>query len=752
MKLQTSRYVKSSHIPHVDWFGREVGGKYLVSGIVVVLALLIPSMINDAHAEVAVSSCGTLDIPGETYVLSQDLTSSYTCIKITADGITFDGNGHTITGSNSGYGVEVWIPSTEKLSGPTGVTVKNTNISSFSRGINVLGSKDTVIINNIVTNNSWSGIQVGQSCVATITGNTVHSNHAGIVAQYSTGITIDGNNADSNSQDGIIVSNAPGTVVRGNSALTAGAIGISIQFSNDNIIIENTVSGNTAIHVWGSTGNTLIKNNIESCSDCNTSYGIGVVGITLTEAHRNTFSQNDIDSTHLWGIFLIDSNENTFSDNVISNHQKEIASNASGLLLRNSHDNTFKYNTISNNERPYTIWDSANNKIYNNNFISNFNEGLLYDNVDPTGVIYSAESTVFNLDLPIGGNYWDNFDEISEGCEDLNNDSFCDSPFIDPTDIIRYSENSPEYYGMQDNFAWSVPDGWLVNSPIIPDLDSIIIPEVVHCPGSEPDTPTCTEPEVLDTETNMCVMPEPEVPVCEDPGVLDTETNTCVIPEPDIPTVVDGLICHIPPGNPENPQTILISPNAFPAHLAHGDYKGACTGIELGIQDFRLPIHVVKEINIYLRAARKLSQTLDREPSPEDVAEMLDRPIEDVKRMLGLNERVTSVDMPTGHDSNKSLLDTIPDEQNTDPSLLLQNSDVQRHIDTWLSQLTDKQCAVVESRFGLHGREVATLEEIGNELGVTRERVRQIQIEAIRRLRQILEREGFSLENLFVEN
>lgn len=166
----------------------------------------------------------------------------------------------------------------------------------------------------------------------------------------------------------------------------------------------------------------------------------------------------------------------------------------------------------------------------------------------------------------------------------------------------------------------------------------------------------------------------------------------------------------------------------------------------------RLPIHVVKEINIYLRAARKLSQTLDREPSPEDVAEMLDKPIEDVERMLGLNERVTSVDMPTGYDSDKSLLDTIPDEQNTDPSLLLQNSDVQRHIDTWLSQLTDKQCAVVERRFGLHGREVATLEEIGNELGVTRERVRQIQIEAIRRLRQILEREGFSLDNLFVEN
>lgn len=166
----------------------------------------------------------------------------------------------------------------------------------------------------------------------------------------------------------------------------------------------------------------------------------------------------------------------------------------------------------------------------------------------------------------------------------------------------------------------------------------------------------------------------------------------------------------------------------------------------------RLPIHVVKEINIYLRAARKLAQQLDREPSPEDVAQMLDRPIEEVKRMLGLNERVTSVDTPSGYDSDKSLLDTIPDENNLDPSLLLQNSDIQRHIDTWLSQLTDKQCAVVEHRFGLHGREVATLEEIGNELGVTRERVRQIQIEAIKRLRQILEREGFSVDALFSES
>lgn len=177
--------------------------------------------------------------------------------------------------------------------------------------------------------------------------------------------------------------------------------------------------------------------------------------------------------------------------------------------------------------------------------------------------------------------------------------------------------------------------------------------------------------------------------------------------------------------------------------------------IERGLMNqtrtIRLPIHVIKEINIYLRAARELAQKLDREPSPEDVANMLDRPIEDVKRMLGLNERTASFDVPAERDSDRSLLDTIPDEQNPDPAELLQDDDVQRHIKDWLSQLNDKQRAVVERRFGLNGMEIATLEEVGNEIGVTRERVRQIQIEALKRLRQILEREGFSVDALFAE-
>jgi len=164
----------------------------------------------------------------------------------------------------------------------------------------------------------------------------------------------------------------------------------------------------------------------------------------------------------------------------------------------------------------------------------------------------------------------------------------------------------------------------------------------------------------------------------------------------------------------------------------------------------RLPIHVVKELNVYLRAARELAQTLDHEPSAEEIADLLDRPIEDVKRMLGLNECVvTSVEDPLGSDSDKTILDTLADEQLVDPADLLQDANLRENMETWLLELTDKQREVVERRFGLSGYEVSTLEEVGNQIGLTRERVRQIQVEALKRLREILEKEGLSQDSLF---
>lgn len=163
----------------------------------------------------------------------------------------------------------------------------------------------------------------------------------------------------------------------------------------------------------------------------------------------------------------------------------------------------------------------------------------------------------------------------------------------------------------------------------------------------------------------------------------------------------------------------------------------------------RLPIHVVKELNIYLRAARELTQKLDHDPSPEEIAELLDKPVADVKRMLGLSERVTSVDTPLGPDSDKSILDTISDEQESDPAKLLQDLDLNDSLDRWLGELAEKQREVVIRRFGLRGHEISTLEEVGREIGLTRERVRQIQVEALRRLRNILEHQGLSGESLF---
>ena len=162
----------------------------------------------------------------------------------------------------------------------------------------------------------------------------------------------------------------------------------------------------------------------------------------------------------------------------------------------------------------------------------------------------------------------------------------------------------------------------------------------------------------------------------------------------------------------------------------------------------RLPIHVVKEINVYLRAARNLAQTLDHEPSAEEIALLLNKPIADVERMLGLNERTASTDSSVMSDSGKTLLDTIPDSAVKDPTETLQEESIHSNLEDCLSQLSDKQREVVERRFGLHGYAVSTLEEVGKEIGVTRERVRQIQMDALKKLKRILEQDGFSVEAL----
>jgi RNA polymerase nonessential primary-like sigma factor len=163
----------------------------------------------------------------------------------------------------------------------------------------------------------------------------------------------------------------------------------------------------------------------------------------------------------------------------------------------------------------------------------------------------------------------------------------------------------------------------------------------------------------------------------------------------------------------------------------------------------RLPIHVVKELNIYLRASRELIQTLDHEPSAEEIAEHLDKPVNDVNKMLRLNERIASVDTPFAGDSEKALLDVIADEKSAGPENDLQSDDMSNNIVHWLNELNTKQREVLARRFGLLGYEPATLEDVGSEIGLTRERVRQIQVEALKRLRDILSQQNLSIEAIF---
>jgi len=163
----------------------------------------------------------------------------------------------------------------------------------------------------------------------------------------------------------------------------------------------------------------------------------------------------------------------------------------------------------------------------------------------------------------------------------------------------------------------------------------------------------------------------------------------------------------------------------------------------------RLPIHIVKEMNTYLKAQRQLAQLLDYEPSAEDVAKHLGKPVGKVEKMLKLNERVTSIDIPGGKDFDQPLVDSLSDSESASPSEQLQEVGMKQNVASWVFQLPEKQREVICRRYGLCGYEDSTLEEVAQELNVTRERVRQIQMDGLKRLKEILEISGYSFESIF---
>ena len=163
----------------------------------------------------------------------------------------------------------------------------------------------------------------------------------------------------------------------------------------------------------------------------------------------------------------------------------------------------------------------------------------------------------------------------------------------------------------------------------------------------------------------------------------------------------------------------------------------------------RLPVHVVKELNQVLRAQRQLEASNGAGSRVEDIAQHLSRPVQNVRDILSLSEHTASLDAPLDIDPNLSIGESLADDQAISPDISIHDAEVESLIREWIAQLSEKQRLVIQFRYGLDDVEVLTLEDLAAQLGLTRERVRQIQLEALAQLRRIIKRKGVSRDVLF---
>jgi RNA polymerase primary sigma factor len=149
----------------------------------------------------------------------------------------------------------------------------------------------------------------------------------------------------------------------------------------------------------------------------------------------------------------------------------------------------------------------------------------------------------------------------------------------------------------------------------------------------------------------------------------------------------------------------------------------------------RIPVHMIETINKLLRTSRALTQDLGREPTPDEIAEKMEMPLEKVRKVLKISKEPISLETPIGDDEDTSLGDFITDTESISPHNAVLTLDLQAQIRKALSTLTDKEAEVIRERFGIDRSSDLTLEEVGRRFGVTRERIRQIEAKAITKLR-----------------
>ncbi|MHB1650960.1 MAG: RNA polymerase sigma factor RpoD [Desulfitobacteriaceae bacterium] len=149
----------------------------------------------------------------------------------------------------------------------------------------------------------------------------------------------------------------------------------------------------------------------------------------------------------------------------------------------------------------------------------------------------------------------------------------------------------------------------------------------------------------------------------------------------------------------------------------------------------RIPVHMVETINKLIRVSRQLLQELGREPSPEEIAQMMEIPVERVREIMKIAQEPVSLETPIGEEEDSHLGDFIPDEDAPAPAEAASFILLKEQLEEVLETLTPREEKVLRLRFGLDDGRTRTLEEVGQEFGVTRERIRQIEAKALRKLR-----------------
>ncbi len=149
----------------------------------------------------------------------------------------------------------------------------------------------------------------------------------------------------------------------------------------------------------------------------------------------------------------------------------------------------------------------------------------------------------------------------------------------------------------------------------------------------------------------------------------------------------------------------------------------------------RIPVHMVETINKLIKTSRHLLQTLGREPTPEEIAAELEMPVEKVRDILKVSQEPISLETPVGEEDESNLGNFIPDDDAPSPSEQAADTLLREHIEEVMQTLTPREAKVLKLRFGLEDGRMRTLEEVGREFDVTRERIRQIEAKALRKLR-----------------